>query len=141
MQNIEVQMNTQERKFRAKHARRPLLDNFGTGFGYLLEKLYCDINDNLRVVQARSRIKMICEVITRLQKDLVARDFEPTDAAYHVDLIFTALRFMARTLDKKTHSGDDQNMYYLVLDGFEKHLDDLTSIIREVDARLKTAID
>jgi hypothetical protein len=31
-------------------------------------------------------------------------------------------------------------MFYLVLDGFQKNLDSLTSIIEEVDTRLKTAI-
>ena len=47
---------------------------------------------------------------------------------------------MARTLNKSRHSRDDQNMFYLVLDGFEKNLDDLKVILNEVDLRLKTPI-
>jgi hypothetical protein len=140
MQNIEAEMDDQERKFRAEQGKRPLLDNFGAGFGYLLEKLRCDLDDEARVIQAQTHVGMIREIIEKLQKDIAARGFEPTDAAYHIGLILTALDFMARTLSKKKHSRDDQNMFYLVLDGFQRNLDVLTSVIKEIDTRLKTAI-
>jgi hypothetical protein len=140
MQNIETEMDEQEQKFRAEQAKRPLLDNFGTGFDYLLEKLRCDLDDETRVAQAETHVGLIREIIEKLQNDLAGREFEPTDAAYHIGLIFTALDFMAQMLTKRTHSKDSQDMFYLVLDGFNKNLDDVKSIIKEIDARLETPI-
>jgi len=140
MQNIEAEMDNQERKFRAENVKRPLSDNFGTGFSYLLEKLRCDFNDQTRVEQAQTHVTLIREVIEKLQNDLSEREFEPADVDYHIDLILTALNFMGSTLNEETHSRYDKNMFYLVLDGFHTNLDDLKSIIAEIDSRLRTPI-
>ena len=140
MQNIEAEMDRQERKFRAEQAKRPLSGNFGTGFSYLLEKLRCDLEDDSKVVQAEAHVKMIREIMERLQKDLAAREFEPTDAAYHIDLIYTALDFMGRILVERRRSRQDQNIFYVVFDGFQRNLDQLMSTIKEIDTRLNTAI-
>jgi hypothetical protein len=94
MQIIETEMDNQEGKFRAEQAKRPLSDNFGAGFEYLLEKLHCDLNNETRVIQAQTHVKMIREIIEKLQKDLAAREFEPADAGYHIGLLVTALDFM-----------------------------------------------
>ena len=140
MKNIEAEMDDHEGRFRTENAKHPLSENFGTGFGYLLEKLRCDFNDESRVAQAQTHVKLIREIIEALQKDLAKRAFEPAGAAYHVDLIFVALDFMAKILDKNTHSRHDQSMYYLVLDGFHSNFNDLKSITDEIDSRLKKPI-
>jgi hypothetical protein len=140
MQNIEAEMDRQEREFRANQSVRPLSDNFGRGFSYLLEKLRCDFDDESRVIQAETHVKMIREIIEKLKKDLAEREFEPTDAAYHVDLIFVALDFMEQTLSERRRAKRDRDMYDVVLDGFQNNLDQLMATVAEIDTRLNTAV-
>jgi|ERR1700733_634365 hypothetical protein len=140
MQRIEMEMDRQERVFRVEQAKKPLSDIFGNGFGYLIEKLRCDLQDPARRAQAQSHVPMILEIIGKIEKELAARDFAPTDVTYHIDLICTALDFMRRMLGRKSHSKNDQKLFDVVFDGFQVNLDALKTIIKEIDDRLRTPV-
>lgn len=140
MRNIEAEMDKQEQDFRAHQAKRPLSNNFESGFGYLLEKLRCNLDDCMRVKQAQTHVEMICEIVKKLQEDLAIRKFNPADAAYHIQRVYVALDFMAEILRKIVHAANDQLIFDIVFDGFEMSIDYLRALMKEIDARLNAPV-
>jgi len=136
MQNVEAEMDKQEREFRVENAKRPLSNNFGSGFDYLLEKLRCNLDDRMRVVQAETHIVLIREILKKLQEGLAIREFEPTDAAYHIRRLYIALDFMAEILKKSIHAENDQLIFDVIFDGFEVGINHLRGLLKEIDIRL-----
>jgi hypothetical protein len=140
MKKIEVEMDKQERDFRSEHVKKPFSNNFGTGFGYLVEKLRCDLSDEGCLVQAQMHVQMIREVLQRLHGDLDARGFSFKSTSYDFEAVFMALDFMELIMRKKVHTRSDQVKLSLITDGFEKHLSILKSVVAEIDAKLKTEV-
>jgi hypothetical protein len=137
---IETEMDKKERNFRSEHSKKLFSNNFGTNFGYLVEKLRCDLSDEGRVILALTHVQMVREVLRRLQSDLDARGFNSGSVVYHFDRIFAALDFMASVMRKKRHSRTDQFRLDLIEDGFDKNLRFIKSIVDETDAVLSAKI-
>jgi hypothetical protein len=137
---IEREMDKQERKFRSEHAKKLFSDNFGKGFGYLVERLRCDLSDEGRLAQALTHVQMVREVLLRLQGDLDTRGFNLQSTLYHFDRLFAALDFLALIMQKKRHSRTDQFKLDLIADGFDKNLHFLKSIVEEIDITLTSKV-
>jgi hypothetical protein len=140
LRQIEVAMDNQERGFRSEQAKRPLGDHFGREFGYLVEKLRCDLCDTGSVIQAHTHVQMIQKILEILEKDLNTRGFISESLTYNLEHVSMALDFMALLMRKKKHSRSDQIKFDLIIDGFEKNLKHVQSTITEIDDRLKTPI-
>ena len=140
MREIEKKMDREEREFRAKQATKPLSSQFEQGFNYLVRRLHCDLNDDDRRPQAQTHVVMIRDRLMTLEKDLNDRGFASSATSYHLDRILTGLGILERIMQQDDHSETNQHEFDLVFVGVEKHLQNLQSLVRELDAELKTPI-
>jgi hypothetical protein len=140
MLKIEAKMDDQERQFRSEHARSPLSNHLGTGFDYLIQRLHCDLDDESRVIQAKTHAGMIREKMNGLKNDLGLRGFESEATSYHLGIIFTGLKLLEELLDHRNLSSDEQEKFDLIFDGFEKNMNELSEIIDQIDAKLNLPI-
>ena len=140
MQEIEKKMDDNERRFRGEQAKIPLSRNFAQGFDYLVQRLHCDLNDEDRLPQAQTHVQMIQDRLLSLRNDLEDRGFASSATAYHLGHIFTGLEILEGIMGQKDRSEATQHKFDLIFDGVEKHLNNLGSLIEELDTHLRAAV-
>jgi hypothetical protein len=138
MQQIEQKMDDRERDYREEKAKQPFLSSFGTGFDYLVQRLWCDLTDESRVPQAQTHAKMIRERITALRDDLSNRGFQPESRS--LDIIFSGIDLLEKILDRSSPSASDQDEFNLIYDGLEKRIRTTETMVRTLDISLKTPV-
>jgi hypothetical protein len=140
MRAIENKMDEEEQKFRAEQAAHPLSGYFDNGFAYLVERLHCDLDDEGRVGQAQTHVRMIRERFRKLQQELTNRDFESKATSFHLERIFTGLSLLERFLNTSRLEPSAQSEFDIIYDGLTKHVDTLIKYVGEIDAKLRSPV-
>ncbi len=141
MLEIEKKMDEQERKFRTEQSKKPLANEFGQPFDYLLQRLHCDLNDEGRVGQAQTHLEMIRDKLDNLKKEIDARGFGSAAVTYDFNRVLTGLEIVAAIIRQKKHTESDQHKFDLVYDGIEKNIRELRKFVYELDTRLREPIE
>ena len=131
---VEKTMDDQERRFRAEQATRPFSSLFEKSFGYLLERLHCDLSDENRVPQAEAHAQMIRKNMKVLENELMERGFA-TEATL-LKVIFTGLDLLEEMLRKSARTEKAQHQFDLIYAGLEKEIISLQTSIGALDTRL-----
>ncbi|HLW92670.1 MAG TPA: hypothetical protein VKS78_15410 [Roseiarcus sp.] len=134
---IEIEMDRRESDFRSAQAGAQFYDTLGTNFGYLVHRLYCDLNDEDRLRQSLAHLEMIRDRVLELQKKLADRGFSAEVAAN--DVILEGLKMIGEILQGDRTSAS-QRQFILMYGGLEKELKAFTSSISELDARLAAPV-
>lgn len=140
MQAVEKVMDTKERKFRRKRGSPPLSDVFERGFSYLLQRLWCDLNDDNRLLQAKAHAKMLREAMEELQNDLTKRELDSEPTSLYFDRIFRGIHWLERIMKKKSFSKNDHYDFDLIYHGMKKQISKLRRNIYDLDVILGTRV-
>jgi hypothetical protein len=140
MLEIERRMDEQERQFRTEQSKKPLAQEFGEPFDYLLQRLHCDLDDDGRVGQAKAHLEMIREILGNLKRELDTRGFGSKSITNDFDRILTGLGILDSIIQQNEYAESDQHKFDLVYDGIEKNIKELRKYIDELDAQLRDSI-
>src|SRR5262249_52916803 len=88
---IEKRMDEEEHQFRTEQSERALASCFDDSFSYLVERLYCNLSDAVRVGQAQAHAAMIHERMVSLRRSLAERGFQTPAASLDLDRIVRGL--------------------------------------------------
>jgi hypothetical protein len=136
---VEDKMDCDERQFRTTQVAQPFSQHFGTGFSYLVQRLWCDLNDESRVIQAQSHAAMIRETVTELRDDLEARGFGSIATAC-IDRVTTGLGLLEAIIARGDKSPKAQQEYDVIFDGTEKSIKELVALTGDLDSKIKTPV-
>lgn len=139
LQILEKTMDDLEKKFRQEQVKGPFSSHFSTGFDYLIKRLWCDLNNSDRLIQAQSHSQMLRKVFEGLQKDLTGRGFQPE--ADSLKTIFNGLTFLERIIKRDSTSEEDQDEFDFIYDGLEKKIRLLMTTIQQIDSKFSAPID
>src|SRR5262249_28157187 len=120
MREIERKMDEMENEYRAEQAKTPLLAFLGNGFDYLIQRLWCDLADEVRVPQAQVHAQMLRDKFKALQDALSERNFP--DEAKSLNIVFTGIGLLEVILAQAVHTQPDQDRFDLIYDGLEKRV-------------------
>lgn len=137
MLEIEEKMDEQEQEFRNEQSKKPLGSELGRPFDYLLQRLHCDLNDDGRLGQAQTYVKMVREILDNLKRELDTRGFGSNAVTYDFGRIHTGLGILDSIMHQETHAETDQHTFDLVYDGIEKRINEVRKLVEELDTRLR----
>jgi hypothetical protein len=137
---VEKKMDAEERKFRRKRANPPMSDVFSGSFDYLLQRLWCGLNDQDRLLQAKAHAKIIREEILSLRKDIEKRELNSEQMAHCFDRIFRGIQRLEKIMNKKSFSANDHCDFDLVYEGTKSQIRKLKKIVRDLDEKLSTLV-
>jgi hypothetical protein len=140
MQQVEKQMDEQERDFRKREALHLFSPRFQGPFSYLLQRLSCDLTDEGRMIQARAHAQQIRKTITDFHDELEARGFSSEGITYHTRLVLTGLNRLEAFTHVQCVTEERQDEFDLIYAGVEKHLSMILSFAAEIDNKLCTPI-
>lgn len=138
LQILEKTMDDLEKNFRHEQAKDPFSSHFSTGFDYLIKRLWCDLNNSDRLIQAQSHSQMLRKIFEGLQKDLTKRGFEPE--ANSLKTIFNGLTFLERIMKRDPSSKEDQDEFDLIYDGLKTKIRLLMRTVEQIDAKFNGPI-
>ena len=135
---VEKRMDEQERQFRTEGAARPFSSCFENGFEYLLQRLWCDLNDGNRIPQAETHAQMIREKMRTLEKELIEHGFVPE--ATLLQIIFTGLDLLEDILKQGLSSKTTQDKFDLIYDGLKKKIGSLRATLGALDEKFRAPV-
>lgn len=131
---IEKKMDDLERGFRKEQSKKPLSSHFATGFKYLMQRLWCNLTDDGRVIQAQSHSAMLLKIFEGLRNDLTKRGFGAE--ASTLKIIFKGLGLLESIMSREPRSEEDQDEFDLIYDGLEKKVELVKKTVEQLDAKI-----
>jgi hypothetical protein len=133
---VEGEMDRIERTFRCKQSSRPLGNHFAGNFSYLIQRLWCDLSDEFRVIQARAHAEMIREVVVGLKTDLQSRALSHVVRDEEFEKILIGLEMLEEKL-RGASGSRAQHEFEVVFAGVKLHTDDLQKRILDLDEEFR----
>ena len=115
--NVESEMQKNERDFRKEQSERPLIEHFGKGFSYLIQRLHCNLSDTCRVPQSETHAGMIRDIIMKMRQDLHHRGLTDLFRGIEFDRIIAGLEMLERRLQEPLPVSRSQHEFDLIYDG------------------------
>lgn len=130
-------MDEKERKLRVDLSTHPFQCNFGGGWDYLLQRLWCSLADEGRRVQAGTHASMIKDRLNALRDDFKSRGFDDYAESSNIRIALRGLDELARIIDTGDASDDLQDTFALIYHGLMHHLKNVTTETYDLDDRLR----
>jgi hypothetical protein len=140
MLEVERKMDEEEREFRQKESKQLLSRRFDSPFSYLMQRLWSDLTDDARVVQARSHAQQIQKIVIEFQDEIDHRGFSSEGIVHHIRLVLTGISLLEAILDGDHATLERQDEFDLIHDGVEKNVAKIIMYASEIDRKLCTPI-
>jgi hypothetical protein len=140
LMDIEAKMDAYEKAARERLAEACFAADFGAGFPYLRERLWCDLGDDGRRPQAYSHAGRIKEILAALQAKLCANGFDRHANSTTFDNVLYGLDLIKNVTDDAGGATQDQRHFGLIYAGIEKHLTELIREMKSLDEQIATPI-